>query len=89
MADELADMAALVQRDRSHPSVILWSFCNEVGCLNETAAAFFRAIAYKSAPEQRGHTASATCIQSVVICTDSVLQPSLRAPLLASSIATN
>jgi beta-galactosidase/beta-glucuronidase len=29
--DELHDMAALIKRDRNHPSVVLWSFCNEVG----------------------------------------------------------
>ena len=44
--DEVADMGNMVQRDRSHPSVFVWSFCNEVGCDNETAAAAFRAIAY-------------------------------------------
>ena len=27
-----ANMADLVQRDRNHPSVIFWSFCNEPGC---------------------------------------------------------
>lgn len=26
------NMADLVLRDRNHPSVIIWSFCNEVGC---------------------------------------------------------
>ena len=26
------NMAALVARDRSHPSVIMWSYCNEGGC---------------------------------------------------------
>jgi len=31
--DEVVDMGDMVQRDRSHPSVILWSFCNEVGLL--------------------------------------------------------
>jgi beta-galactosidase/beta-glucuronidase len=25
-------MADLVTRDRNHPSVIYWSFCNEAGC---------------------------------------------------------
>lgn len=44
VADELVDMADLVRRDRSHPSVMAWSFCNEVGCNNESAAAAFRAI---------------------------------------------
>jgi hypothetical protein len=28
----VGDMAGLVLRDRNHPSVILWSFCNENGC---------------------------------------------------------
>jgi len=28
VADELVDMADMVKRDRSHPSVIWWSFCN-------------------------------------------------------------
>ncbi len=28
---ELVDMADLVRRDRSHPSVMIWSFCNEGG----------------------------------------------------------
>jgi beta-galactosidase/beta-glucuronidase len=35
--DELRDMIDLVKRDRSHPSVMVWSLCNEVGCDNETA----------------------------------------------------
>lgn len=26
------NMAALVKRDRNHPSVVIWSFCNEAGC---------------------------------------------------------
>lgn len=39
-------MADLVQRDRSHPSVMMWSFCNEVGCNNETAAKDFRKVTY-------------------------------------------
>ena len=30
VAEELVDMGDMVQRDRSHPSVMLWSFCNEV-----------------------------------------------------------
>ena len=33
-ADELLDMADLVQRDRYHASVLLWSFCNEVGSID-------------------------------------------------------
>ena len=27
-AEEEVDMGDLVQRDRSHPSIVLWSFCN-------------------------------------------------------------
>eukprot|EP00937_MAST-01D_sp_MAST-1D-sp2_P002603 g2603.t1 len=46
-ADEEVDMGDLVQRDRSHPSIVLWSFCNEVGCNNESSAAGFRSVAYK------------------------------------------
>ncbi|KAL6074978.1 Glycosyl hydrolases family 2, sugar binding domain protein [Balamuthia mandrillaris] len=45
-ADEVMDMGDMVRRDRIHPSVILWSFCNEVGCNNETSAKPFRNITY-------------------------------------------
>eukprot|EP00035_Acanthoeca_spectabilis_P016130 m.326674 g.326674 ORF g.326674 m.326674 type:complete len:946 (-) comp16485_c0_seq4:4008-6845(-) len=45
VSDELVDMADMVRRDRSHPSVIWWSFCNEVGCNNESAAQAFREVA--------------------------------------------
>ena len=44
VGDEVGDMADLIRRDRTHPSVIIWSFCNEVGCNNETAAKPFREI---------------------------------------------
>ena len=43
---EVGDMGDMVQRDRHHPSIMIWSFCNEVGCDNETAAHFFRNISY-------------------------------------------
>lgn len=44
VADELVDMADMIRRDRSHPSVIFWSFCNEVGCNNESSAQAFREV---------------------------------------------
>jgi len=43
---QVQDMRSLVARDRNRASVFLWSFCNEVGCDNETAAASFRQAAY-------------------------------------------
>eukprot|EP00425_Heterocapsa_triquetra_P008678 CAMPEP_0195138142 /NCGR_PEP_ID=MMETSP0448-20130528/157226_1 /TAXON_ID=66468 /ORGANISM="Heterocapsa triquestra, Strain CCMP 448" /LENGTH=335 /DNA_ID=CAMNT_0040176399 /DNA_START=29 /DNA_END=1033 /DNA_ORIENTATION=- len=46
LQEELRDMAELVQRDRSHPSVLLWSFCNEVGCAKEEVAQYFRNVTY-------------------------------------------
>ena len=30
--ESVDNMAKLVQRDRNHPSVAMWSFCNEVAC---------------------------------------------------------
>jgi beta-galactosidase len=32
LADVIADVSAMVLRDRNHPSVIWWSLCNEQGC---------------------------------------------------------
>jgi beta-galactosidase/beta-glucuronidase len=48
--DELGDMRDLIKRDRSHPSVIWWSFCNEVGCNNESAAQPFREVSKRWDP---------------------------------------
>jgi hypothetical protein len=41
------NFANLVKRDRNHPSVIVWSFCNEVGCEDdhETGGPAFQAVA--------------------------------------------
>ena len=45
----VANMAALVKRDRNHPSVVIWSFCNEVGCegTREAGGPRFQQIAYE------------------------------------------
>ena len=42
-------MGALVKRDRNHPAVVVWSFCNEAGCEGEHEAGgpSFREIAYE------------------------------------------
>ena len=44
----IADMGAMVKRDRNHPSIIIWSFCNEAGCegSQEQGGPAFREIAY-------------------------------------------
>jgi len=42
---ELDDMVSMIVRDRSHPSVVMWSLCNERGCKNESSAAVFRSRA--------------------------------------------
>jgi len=52
VAEELGDMKALISRDRSHPSVLVWSFCNEVGCKNESAAQAFRAVSKAADPSR-------------------------------------
>jgi len=43
------NMGALVKRDRNHPSVVIWSFCNEAGCEGDREAGGprFREISYR------------------------------------------
>ena len=44
----VGDMAAMVKRDRVHPSVVIWSTCNEGGCSSAPGlASAFRAAAYE------------------------------------------
>ena len=42
------NMAYMVKRDRNHPSVVIWSFCNEAGCegSQEEGGPRFREAAY-------------------------------------------
>ena len=58
----IADMGAMVKRDRNHPSIIIWSFCNEAGCegSQEQGGPAFREIAYhfdgsRELPRYRWH----------------------------------
>ena len=41
-------MGAMVKRDRTHASVVIWSFCNEFGCegAHEAGGPAFRDVAY-------------------------------------------
>ena len=34
-SDYVTEMGNMVRRDRQHPSILFWSFCNEAGCLAE------------------------------------------------------
>ena len=44
----VTNMGAMVKRDRNHPAVVIWSFCNEAGCegAHEKGGPAFRAISY-------------------------------------------
>lgn len=46
---DVVNMGALVKRDRNHPSVVIWSFCNEGGCegTHEAGGPLFQEVTYK------------------------------------------
>ena len=48
----MADMRSMVRRDRNHPSVQLWSFCNERSCLEPGSSIGEVGAAYKAIAEE-------------------------------------
>ena len=44
----LADAAAMVLRDRNHPCIIIWSLCNEGGCMQSDPLGGIVASAFKN-----------------------------------------
>ena len=48
-SQHIGDMRDLVHRDRNHPSVTIWSFCNEAGCessVNQAGGPAFQEVTY-------------------------------------------
>ena len=44
-ANDLSDLATMIQRDRNHPSIIMWSMCNEEGLQGTSeGVAIFKAM---------------------------------------------
>ena len=59
-ATNLYDLSAMIQRDRNHPSVIMWSLCNEEGLRNKPEGIRMFA-AMKDVVHRYDHTRPITC----------------------------
>ena len=53
----IANQGNMVKRDRNHPSVMIWSFCNEGGCIHggddEAIAKAFKAVTNEADPNRK------------------------------------
>lgn len=57
------DLAELVRRDRNHPSVWVWNFCNEVNCNNDLVRVCLLALPLDSPFVDRR---ASPCVQATV-----------------------